>query len=149
MPKHNSNQPSGYLPSFLLTFLTAVATVEILGHLQAYSAPGRFWNAVDFSANFKPVQSLAAGPLSSNPLPESAPDAESVRLGASLYMATSRNNRWMSSIPISPSSNSCNKIFPKTVSGRCGTWREHSSSPAKTWTRRSAHSPAEKSRGWQ
>ena len=46
--------------------------------------------------------------------------------------STLRNNPWTCSIPISPSSNGCNKIFPKTVSGRCGPWRGHSSSPAKT-----------------
>ena len=78
----------------------------------------------------------------------SAPDAGSVRLGASLYMGyfapTVFEKR---SIPISPSPNSCNRIFPRTVLGHCGIpGGSIPSSPAKTWIRRSAHSPAEKNR---
>src|SRR5450755_2443267 len=51
--------------------------------------------------------------------------------------ATSRSNRWTCSALISPSPNSSNRIFLRTVSGRCGTWREHSSSPAMTQIKRS------------
>jgi len=62
----------------------------------------------------------------------SAPDAGSVRLGASLYMgyfAQQSLDLLNSDLTVIEQ---LQRDFPRTVSGHCGTWREHSSSPATT-----------------
>jgi ATPase components of ABC transporters with duplicated ATPase domains len=79
----------------------------------------------------------------------SAPDAGSVRLGASLYMGYFAQQ----SLDVLNSDltviEQLQQDFPQDGLGSLRNLAEHSSSPAKTWIRRSAHSPAEKNRGWQ
>jgi len=79
----------------------------------------------------------------------SAPDAGSVRLGASLqmgYFAQQSLELLNSDLTVIEQ---LQQDFPQDGLGSLRNLAEHSGSPAKTWPRRSAHSPAEKNRGWQ